>query len=160
MLVIFPKLGDSVVSVRERLSLVSGPEGLPYLRACQLLQERTGHRPTTLSCGEWAAPCRGCLRREQRRGVQRFHREAARTGDLSRLPDHLRPPRKPSPRIRQGRVKFEAVWWASQRGRHLCKIRFVGLDLLDIPPARRGRPPPPIGTTGCPRPLLTVLKTS
>jgi len=29
MLVIFPKLGDSVVSVRERLSMVSGPEGLP-----------------------------------------------------------------------------------------------------------------------------------
>jgi len=29
MLVIFPKLGDSVLSVRERLSMVSGPEGLP-----------------------------------------------------------------------------------------------------------------------------------
>ncbi len=60
-----------------------------------------------------------------------------------------------------GRVKLEVAWWASKRGRHLCKICFEGLDLLDIPPARaRPTPSPPLGTTGCPRRLPTALKTS
>ena len=46
---IVPKLAVSVVPLRSRLSPVSGEEGLPGLRACQLSHERTSHRPATLS---------------------------------------------------------------------------------------------------------------